>query len=254
MTEESFQRLVAIMATLRSPDGCPWDREQTHESLKPFLLEEAYEVLESLDQKDFDSLREELGDLLLQVVFHARLAEEENRFGIVDVLQTIIQKLIRRHPHVFGQTEIHTSEEQRVHWERLKKQEGKTSVLDGIPKSLPALLRAHRVQQKASTVGFDWEAIEQVWKKVYEEIEELKTAIHSKNKKDMEEEFGDLLFAVVNLSRFIRVSPEDSLRLAVEKFTDRFRKLEETMEALGRDLKDATLDEMDAVWDRIKHE
>lgn len=242
------------MATLRSPDGCPWDREQTHESLKPFLLEEAYEVLESLDQKDFDSLREELGDLLLQVVFHARLAEEENRFGIVDVLQTIIQKLIRRHPHVFGQTEIHTSEEQRVHWERLKKQEGKTSVLDGIPKSLPALLRAHRVQQKASTVGFDWEAIEQVWKKVYEEIEELKTAIHSKNKKDMEEEFGDLLFAVVNLSRFIRVSPEDSLRLAVEKFTDRFRKLEETMEALGRDLKDATLDEMDAVWDRIKHE
>jgi len=240
------------MEKLRGADGCPWDKEQTHESLKPYLLEEAYEVLETIDEKDFDGLKEELGDLLLQVIFHAQLAREKNHFTIIDVLETINQKLVRRHPHVFGQMEINTSEEQRIHWEHLKKQEGKSSVLDGVPKASPALLRARRVQQKASTVGFDWEETEQVWKKVTEETAELKEAIDSKNQENIEEEFGDLLFALVNLTRFIKVDPENALRLAVEKFTSRFKRIEKTMEACGKDLRDSTLEEMDAVWNRIK--
>lgn len=252
MIEATFQQLVNIMEKLRGADGCPWDKEQTHESLKPYLLEEAYEVLETIDEKDFDGLKEELGDLLLQVIFHAQLAREKNHFTIIDVLETINQKLVRRHPHVFGQMEINTSEEQRIHWEHLKKQEGKSSVLDGVPKASPALLRARRVQQKASTVGFDWEETEQVWKKVTEETAELKEAIDSKNQENIEEEFGDLLFALVNLTRFIKVDPENALRLAVEKFTSRFKRVEKTMEACGKDLRDSTLEEMDAVWNRIK--
>ena len=252
MIEATFNYLVDIMAKLRSTNGCPWDREQTHDSLKPFLLEETYEVLETLDENDFAGLQEELGDLLLQVVFHAQLAQEEDRFTIKDVLETINRKLISRHPHVFGQIEINTSEEQRIHWEHLKKREGKASVLDGVPKSLPALLRSHRIQQKASTVGFDWEKEDQVWKKITEEFDELKTAIESKDQEKIEEEFGDLLFALVNLSRFIKVNPEDALRRAVEKFTHRFQKVEKTMEASGKDLKKATLKEMDEVWNRIK--
>lgn len=252
MIEATFQQLVNIMEKLRGADGCPWDKEQTHESLKPYLLEEAYEVLETIDEKDFDGLKEELGDLLLQVIFHAQLAREKNHFTIIDVLETINQKLVRRHPHVFGQMEINTSEEQRIHWEHLKKQEGKSSVLDGVPKASPALLRARRVQQKASTVGFDWEETEQVWKKVTEETAELKEAIDSKNQENIEEEFGDLLFALVNLTRFIKVDPENALRLAVEKFTSRFKRIEKTMEACGKDLRDSTLEEMDAVWNRIK--
>ena len=252
MIETTFQQLVNIMEKLRGEDGCPWDKEQTHDSLKPYLLEEAYEVLETIDEKDFDGLKEELGDLLLQVIFHAQLAREKNYFTIIDVLETVSQKLVRRHPHVFGQMEINTSEEQRIHWEHLKKKEGKASVLDGVPKAIPALLRARRVQQKASTVGFDWEETEQVWKKVMEETAELREAIDSKDQKIIEEEFGDLLFALVNLTRFIKVDPEDSLRLAVEKFTARFQKVEKTMEACGKDLRDSTLEEMDAVWNRIK--
>lgn len=254
MIGKEFQQLVEIMAILRSPVGCPWDKEQTHDSLKPYLLEEAYEVLETLDMNDFDGLREELGDLLLQVVFHARLAEEKMRFSIIDVLTTINQKLVRRHPHVFGQMEINTAEEQRIHWEHLKKKEGKVSILEGVPCSLPALLQAHRIQQKASTVGFDWETGKQVWQKVKEEIEELNAAIESKSQEFIEEEFGDLLFALVNLSRFIKVNPECALRQAVEKFITRFKKVEKTMEVLGKDLKDASLEEMDAVWNRIKKE
>jgi len=253
LNHTAFQQLVDIMAKLRSSDGCPWDREQTHDSLKPYLLEEAYEVLETLDDGDFEGLKEELGDLMLQVVFHAQLADEKGRFSIGDVLDTINQKLMRRHPHVFGQTEIHTAEEQRIHWENLKKKEGKASVLDGVPKTLPALLRARRIQQKASTVGFDWEKTEQVWEKVKEEIGELEEVLQTQDANRIEEEFGDLLFALVNLSRFIRVDPENSLRRAVDKFIRRFQKVEQTMDALGKKMNEASLDEMDAVWDRIKH-
>ncbi len=248
----AFEKLVEIMAKLRSPDGCPWDREQTHESLKPYLIEEAYEVLEVIDKEDTGGLQEELGDLLLQVIFHAQLAEEEKQFTILDVLQSINEKLISRHPHVFGEAQINTADEQRIHWENLKREERQSSCLDGVPKHLPALLRARRIQQKASTVGFDWKEKEPVWEKVKEEIEELDTAIQSKNRKAVEEEFGDLLFSLVNLSRFIRINPEDGLNRAIDKFIDRFQKLEKIMEEEGQDLKDASLEEMDKVWDRIK--
>ncbi len=252
MVEQSFQKLIDIMETLRGKDGCPWDREQTHQSLKPFLLEETYEVLETIDEENFTGLKEELGDLLLQVVFHARLAEESGRFSIKDVLHEINAKLIRRHPHVFGQKKIRTADEQRSHWERMKKDEGKSSVLDGVPRSIPALYRASRIQQKAASVGFDWEIIDQVWEKVDEEMGELKESLHEEDPYKITEEFGDLLFALVNLSRFIKVQPEDALRQAIDKFIDRFRKLEKVMDDRGVDMHDASLEELDAVWDSIK--
>ncbi len=242
------------MARLRSPNGCPWDREQTHDSLKPYLLEEAYEVLETLDQRDDMGLKEELGDLLLQIVFHSRVAEEDGRFTINDVVEGINEKLIRRHPHVFGQVEIASAEEQRIHWEHLKKKEGKPSVLSGAPPKMPALLYANRIQQKASTVGFDWNNRSQVWDKVIEELKELEQAIDSKSHEAIEDELGDLLFSLVNLSRFLKVNPEDALRKAIKKFTIRFKRVEEAMATSGRTMQDASLEEMDAVWNRIKHE
>lgn len=238
---------------LRGETGCPWDREQTHASLRPFLIEETYEVLDALDRNDFESLKEELGDLLLQIVFHSQLALENGRFGIGDVLENINSKLIRRHPHVFGDAEINTSQEQRIHWERLKKQEGKASVLDGVPDALPALLKACRIQQKAATVGFDWENVEQVWEKVDEEYNELKKAVETNDQAKIEEELGDLLFAIVNLSRFIKVNPEDALREGINKFNNRFQQLEKEMTSLGRDMQNATLEEMDIIWNRIKN-
>ncbi len=241
------------MARLRGREGCPWDREQTHETLKQYLLEEAYEVLESIDHKDSAALREELGDLLLQSVFHAQIAAESGAFNIYDVLETINEKLIRRHPHVFGDTVIHTAEEQKIHWEKIKKHEGKKSVIDGVPKQAPALLRAYRIQQKAATVGFDWEKKEQVWDKVREEIDELHEAINSEDQEAVAEEFGDLLFALVNLSRFLRVHPEEALRRAIEKFIVRFQRVETRYAENGKRMQDATLEEMDAVWNEIKH-
>lgn len=254
MIPSSFQQLVDIMAKLRSKEGCPWDKEQTHESLKPYLLEETYEVLESLDNEDNDGLEEELGDLLLQIVFHAQIAQEQGRFNILDVIDGINAKLVRRHPHVFGQMEINSSEEQRIHWEKLKKKEGKESVLEGVPKAMPALLRARRIQQKATTVGFDWDNIDQVWEKVEEETKELDEAIAYSSPTHIKEEFGDLLFALVNLSRFLKIDPEDALRQAVIKFETRFRRVEKTFESLKKDIREASLEEMDAVWNRIKHE
>ncbi|MBN1783261.1 nucleoside triphosphate pyrophosphohydrolase [bacterium] len=254
MLGSTFETLVNIMAALRREDGCPWDREQTHETLKPYLLEEAYEVLESIDNRDPGALKEELGDLMLQSVFHAQIASESSHFTMQDVLETITEKLIRRHPHVFGDTVIHTAEEQKIHWEKLKKNEGKKSVVDGVPVHAPALLRAYRVQQKAATVGFDWDHIGQVWKKVEEEIQELHDEIEQKNPEAVNEEFGDLLFALVNVSRFIHVHPEDALRRATDKFIQRFQKVESRFREKGRDLRTATLEEMDKVWNEIKKE
>ncbi len=250
--EHQFDRLVAIMAALRGEKGCPWDREQTHRSLRQYLLEEAYEVLEAIDQERYDDLKEELGDLLLQVVFHAQIAAEQKRFSIVEVLESINEKLVRRHPHVFGQAKIRTAEEQTVHWENLKQHEGKASVVDGVPRELSALLRAHRVQSKAATVGFDWQNASQVWPKVEEELAELRRAYLAGDQNKVEEEFGDVLFSLVNLSRFIHVNPEDALRGTVDKFIRRFKQVERELKARGKGLHEATLEEMDEIWERIK--
>jgi MazG family protein len=254
LADTAFNKLIEIMATLRSDKGCPWDKVQTHESLKPFLLEEAYEVLEALDRHDFNDLKEELGDLLLQIVFHAQLAHEADLFTIEDVLKTINDKLIRRHPHVFGQANVNSEEEQCINWERIKKKEGKKSVLNGVPKTMPALSCAYRIQQRASTVGFDWKNKEQVWNKVIEEMDELRIAENSQDQQAIIEELGDLLFALVNYSRFMKVNPEESLRRATEKFIKRFNKVENCIKSQGKKLQDTSLEEMDAVWNRIKKE
>ncbi len=240
------------MKKLRSNDGCPWDKEQTHQSLKPYLLEESYEVIESIDKNDTESLKEELGDLLLQPVFHAQIADENNNFTILDVIESIIKKLIRRHPHVFDNTEINSSEEQKIQWEKLKMKEGKKSVLDGVPKTMPALIRAHRLQQKAATIGFDWNTTNQVWDKIQEELEELKAALDSNDKNNILEEYGDLLFALVNLSRFLKLDPEDTLRRATDKFCKRFKKVEKVYSSTGKDIKNASLEDMDKIWNKIK--
>ncbi|NOZ56903.1 MAG: nucleoside triphosphate pyrophosphohydrolase [Calditrichaeota bacterium] len=249
---EAFERLVEIMRELRGEHGCPWDKEQTHESLRQYLLEEAYEVIEAIDSGRYDDLKEELGDLLLQVVFHAQIGEEEGRFTILDVIKGINDKLVRRHPHVFGDVVVKTAAEQSQHWEKLKRREGKKSAIDGVPKSLNALLRAHRVQAKAATVGFDWEKTEQVWEKVREELGELEEAYRRGDQEAIQEELGDVLFAIVNLSRFLHVNPEDALRLTVDKFSRRFRAVEEELRRRGKSAEEADLEEMDAIWENHK--
>jgi len=248
-----FDRLVEIMALLRSADGCPWDREQTHDSLRQHLLEEAYEVIEAIDEKRYDDLPGELGDLLLQVVFHAQMAAEEGRFDMADVVQHINDKLIRRHPHVFGDEQIKTAEEQIIKWEESKlKKEGKKSAIDGVPKELPALIRAYRIQNKAAAVGFDWPDIQPVWQKLDEEVKELQEAMAAGTADHIEEELGDLLFTVVNLSRFLKTNPVDALRRTIEKFSLRFRFVEAAFAQRGRSMNGASLEEMDAVWEEVK--
>ena len=248
-----FSRLVEIMALLRSEKGCPWDRDQTFASLRQHLLEEAYEVMESIDDGKFDELPGELGDLLLQIVFQAQIAAEEDLFDIGDVIDSITEKLIRRHPHVFGDKQIDSTEEQIIHWERSKvKKEGKKSAIDGIPKLLPALVRSYRMQNKAATVGFDWSDIEPVWEKVEEEWSELREAAESGNREKVEDELGDLLFSIVNLSRFLKTNPEDALRKTIGKFDRRFREVESEFRQRNRSMTDVSLAEMDEVWDRVK--
>lgn len=258
MSRESgpaFQRLVEIMATLRAPGGCPWDREQTRESLKPFLIEEAYEVLEALDQGDRQRLLEELGDLLLQVVFHAQVASEQGEFTITDVLQAISEKLVRRHPHVFGETKAESAEEVLHTWERLKQEERggveKASALDGVPTTLPALLRAQRLQDKAARVGFDWGETAAVIQKVEEELTELKAAM-GRGVEATEEELGDLLFSVVNLARFLHLNAEEALRKCIEKFISRFRHIEAVAAQRGKSLEESSLEELDLLWQEAK--
>lgn len=252
--KNKFSRLVEIMEKLRSEHGCPWDREQTYKSLRQYLLEETYEVLELIDQGRYDELKNELGDLLLQVIFQSQIASEEKRFNIDDVLDNINQKLIHRHPNVFGNTVIRTAQEQTVNWEKMKKKEdADRSVIAGVPKQLPALLRAHRTQAKAATVGFDWQETQSVWDKVEEELNELKQAITERKQENINNEFGDLLFTMVNLSRFINVNPEDSLRKAIEKFSARFIKMENEIKKTDHSFENMTLKEMDQIWDKIKN-
>lgn len=252
MSEGPFEQLKAIIRRLRSEGGCPWDRKQTHKSLRPYLLEEAYEALEAIDQDDFERLKEELGDLLLQIVIHAQIASEENRFDIDQVVERISEKLTRRHPHVFGSVGVSGAEEVLRNWEQIKQNEGKGSVLDGVPKELPALLRAHRIQDKAARVGFDWSSTGAVFTKVEEEFSELKAACRSGDRERVEEELGDILFSLVNLARLLKTNPEDVLRKTIEKFIFRFKYIEQKLKRRGKGPKAATLEEMDKLWDEAK--
>ena len=249
-----FEELVNIVSRLRAPDGCPWDREQTNHTLIPYFIEEVYEVIESVDDGDWDLVKEELGDILLHIVFQASIAEDEKNFKIIDSLNNINKKLINRHPHVFGDAKAEAAFHAKQNWEAEKhKEKGRESRLDGVPNSLPSLIRAQRLQQKASYAGFDWEKIEQVWGKVNEEIIELKEAAISGNNQHIEEEIGDLLFAIVNLSRHLNISSEDALRKTNQKFIRRFKKVEEGIKAKGKKLNEASLEEMDSIWNEAKH-
>ena len=242
------------MAALRGENGCPWDREQTRDSLKPFLVEETYEVLEALDEGDPEKIKEELGDLLFQIVFHCQLAKEYKEFDISDVIEKISSKMIKRHPHVFGKTKFTSKEHFRKYWEDEKKREGKQreSILEGVPKAMPSLLRAHKLQKKAARVGFDWEKTTDVLKKLEEELKEFKSALKKKRQSEIEDELGDIFFMLVNISRFVGVNPEDALRKTISKFISRFRYIEMQAAEKGKNLSDMTLKEMDRLWDEAK--
>ncbi len=249
----SFERLVEVMAKLRSPDGCPWDREQTHSSLKRYLIEESHEVIEAIDTRNGEHLKEELGDLLLQIVFHAQIADESGDFDIHDVLEGIVRKLIGRHPHIFGDKEAETPEDVVAHWEEAKRKEGKTRVLSGIPPSLPALLYALKLQKKAARVGFDWEEKEDVIDKLFEEVEELKEAFtQGEGRKELEEEIGDILFSVVNIARHFGIEPEDALGRTLKKFRRRFEYIENEAEKKNTLLIDMSLEEKEMLWQEAK--
>jgi len=249
-----FQELLKIMEALRSEKGCPWDKEQTRESLKPFIVEEAYELIEAIDESDPEKIKEELGDLLFQIVFQCQIAKENNEFKVSDVIEKISKKMIARHPHVFGKANYKTADEVLLHWEEQKKLEGKMreSILEGIPKTLPSLLRAHRLQKRAAGVGFDWEKVEDVLKKLDEELKEFKEALKTKRQDEIEDELGDIFFMLVNISRFIGVNPEDALRKTISKFIHRFRYIEMNAAEQGKKLSDMTLNEMDSLWDESK--
>ena len=254
----NFEELVRVMKRLRAPEGCPWDREQTHSSLKPYMLEEVYEALEAIDSEDDSELCKEAGDVLLQVVFHAQIAEEEDRFTIEDVAGAIVEKLVRRHPHVFADAEVDNTEHVIANWEEIKKQERRDagqqhpSHLDGIPKSLPALMRAQRMQARAARQGFDWREVGGALDKVEEEFAELRRENEAGSTDTVEDELGDLLFSLVNVSRFLHVDPEQALQRAIAKFEKRFRSVESALGEREQSMRDSTLEELDALWDDAK--
>jgi tetrapyrrole methylase family protein/MazG family protein len=251
-----FNDLLEIMKRLRAENGCPWDREQTHESLKIYLIEETYEVLEALDSGDMGKFCNELGDLLLQIVFHAQIAKENGIFDINDVTTEISRKLISRHTHIFGDSSADTAEQVIENWEDIKKKEknlkSQTSVLKDIPSNLPALMRSYKVQQKAALVGFDWDNIDDVFRKIDEEIEELRDVYKSKNVERITDELGDAFFALVNLARFLKIQPELALTGTINKFIRRFEYVEEQSRKAGKKLEEMSLAEMDRLWDEAK--
>lgn len=268
---KSFDDLVQLMARLRAPDGCPWDRKQTHASLKPYLVEEAYEVLEAIDHTDITRLREELGDVLLQVIFHAQIGIEQETFSIEDVIHALAEKLVRRHPHVFGTTdqqqESLNADDVKVRWEQIKRNEREekgqdSSALEGVPKTLPALLRAYQIQARAARVGFDWSDVTPVLGKLEEELQEFRDAMAASSasapstspeaNEHVEAELGDVLFTIVNVSRFLKINPEEALRKTINRFIDRFQYIEAQAALTGRSLQDMTLEEMDALWEQAK--
>jgi tetrapyrrole methylase family protein/MazG family protein len=247
-------RLLQIMQRLRSPRGCPWDREQTHRTLRQHLVEETYEVLDAIEAGNHAALREELGDLLLQIVFHAQLAREAKHFNFDDVAGAIADKLVHRHPHVFGGKKLKTSDQVLQQWEVIKQGEkaGSSSILHNLPRALPALMKAEKVQKKVARVGFDWHNVKDVVAKVEEELHELKHAMATGNRKNFEEELGDLLFATVNLARYEGLQAEDLLHRTIRKFTKRFQQVERAVHKQGRRLEDCTLEELDALWEKAK--
>ena len=250
-----LERLLKIMARLRRPgDGCPWDLEQTLDTIKPNLIEEAYEALDAMESGNRDHLAEELGDLLLQIVFQAQIAAQEGTFNFADVARGISDKLVRRHPHIFGTVKVADSKEVLRNWDAIKKTEKKArvSALDGVPKHVPPLHRAYQLQRHAARVNFDWSDIAGVFSKLDEEVGELKDAIARRNRPHIIEEIGDLLFSVVNVARFMKVDPAYALELTNAKFVRRFRRVEDEIVASGRRMKDCTLAEMDAIWDKIR--
>ncbi len=256
---KEIDELIEITARLRGENGCNWDKKQTYESLKEFIIEEAYEVVDAVESKNFEHMKEELGDLLFNIIFYAQIATEDNKFTIADVAKDISEKLIRRHPHVFNVPANLTPDEVLANWNKIKQQEKMNnpkpdSVLDGIPKSLPSILRAEKLQKSAAKVGFDWANVEDVKDKLQEEIDELYEEIKSNNQDSnkVEDELGDVLFSVINLSRFLKISPEVALNRANLKFTSRFQFIEKEVNAQNKKLEEMTLEEMDKIWDKAK--
>jgi len=260
--QADIQKLVELMETLRGENGCPWDRKQTRESLKPMLIEEAYEVLEAIDRANASELKEELGDLLFQIIFHAQIGQERNEFHLAEIIDRLHEKMIRRHPHIFGEADIQTAQDVLKNWEDIKaaergvesifSPENKKSLLDGIPKNLPALYKANQMTAKASRVGFDWPNLEGILAKIEEEANELRREHERMDHEAMADEVGDLLFVAVNAARFVGVDPESALRRSNRKFERRFRYMESRIKQQGRRLQDASLQEMDALWEEAK--
>lgn len=252
--EKAFSRLLKIMDDLR--EKCPWDKKQTMKSLRNLTIEETYELADAIIEEDMKGIKEELGDLLLHIVFYAKIASEQNLFDIGDVINEHCEKLIARHPHVYGDTSLHTEDEVKRNWEKIKLKEGKKSVLSGVPQSLPALIKALRIQEKAKQVGFQWENTRQVWDKVIEEMNELQRQVNNEkaDAATVEEEFGDLLFSLVNYARYINVDPESALEKTNKKFVRRFQYIEKSVRKMNGNLKNMSLEEMDALWDKAKSE
>lgn len=250
-----FEELIRIVERLRGPDGCPWDREQTRGTLIPFLIEEMYELIDAFQKDDSEEIKEELGDLIFQIVLHCQLSKEEGMFDVNDVIKGIVDKMIRRHPHVFGDKGFKTSDEVLEWWRENKEREGKgaESILGRIPQSLPALLKAQRLQERASRVGFDWDNIEDVLKKLEEEIGEFKKALNKKDSEGIEDELGDILFVLVRISNFVNVNPEYTLQKTINKFINRFSHIEREASRQGRSLTEMTLEEMDSIWNMAKN-
>lgn len=248
---KAFERLLIIMDELR--EQCPWDKKQTIESLRHLTIEETYELADAILDKDMDNIKKELGDILLHIVFYARIASETKQFDIADVIHTLCDKLVHRHPHIYGDVKVKDEQEVKENWEKLKMKEGNTSVLGGVPKSLPSLVKAARIQEKARAVGFDWENKNQVWKKVEEEINEFKAEVDSKSDSDkIESEFGDVLFSLINYARFLDINPENALEKTNKKFIKRFQFLEAEASKSGKQLSEMTLAEMDVYWNKAK--
>jgi XTP/dITP diphosphohydrolase len=247
---KAFDRLLTIMDELR--EQCPWDKKQTMESLRHLTIEETYELGDAILDNDLEEIKKELGDVLLHIVFYSKIGSETNDFDIADVCNNICEKLISRHPHIYGDVKVHNEEDVKRNWENLKLKEGKKSVLEGVPNSLPALVKANRIQEKVAGIGFDWEEPHQVWEKVEEELSEFKMEVEANNKAAMESEFGDVLFSLVNYARFLKIIPENALERTNKKFTKRFQYLEEKAKEIHKPLKEMTLAEMDVFWEEAK--